>query len=134
MHALGGAALRREVDDLLASLGSLDRRRLAMFSAGLKGAENEQRRGLAVRMIRGSLADLAAHAAGARRAGFDLARRLPGLADRPAQAHVWATAALAFATAMERAEQVNIDPDASLLAAFGEVEHAARQARMATGT
>jgi len=134
MHALGGAALRREVDDLLASLGSLNRRRLAMFSAGLKGAENEQRRGLAVRMIRGSLADLAAHAAGARRAGFDLARRLPGLADRPSQAHVWATAALAFATAMERAEQVNIDPDASLLAAFGEVEHAARQARMATGT
>jgi len=66
--------------------------------------------------------------AGAGRTGVDLARRPPGLADRPSQAHVRAAAALAFAAMMKPAKHVNIDPDASLPAAFGEVERAARQA------
>ena len=129
IHALGGVDLRREIDNLLADLPALDRRRLAAFTNSIGAADGKDRRVLATDMLERALADLARTAAGADRPVSDLSRRLQHLAGNPAQARVWATAASGLRTVIEDAGSVNISPSATFLTMLASVETAAMQAR-----
>ena len=129
IHALGGVDLRREIDNLLADLPELDRRRLAAFTNSLAAADDRNRRILATDMLERALADLARTAAGAGRPVSDLARRLEPLASNSAQARVWATAVSGLRASIEDAGSVNISPSATLLTVLASIETAAAQAR-----
>ena len=129
IHALGGVDLRREIDNLLADLPEIDRRRLAAFTNSFGASDGKDRRALATDMLERALADLARTAAGTGRPVSDLSRRLEHLANNSAQAWVWATAASGLRTAIEDAGSVNISPSATFLAMLASVETAAAQAR-----
>ncbi len=129
MHALGGVALRRELNDLLAGLPALDRRSMVNFAAGLAGADAQEKRQLAASMLERSIGDLARAAAGAPDGTTDLARRIPRLVADEAQARIWAETASGLRGAIDEADAVNVDPSTTFLVALSAVEDAARRAR-----
>lgn len=127
LHAIGGANAIRSMETLLDGLPTLRRDQLMDVADDLAARNAAERREAAIAAAERRLTRLALCAAGAAVDGESLGP----LADKPAQAAVWAEAVARLQSTVARSNAVNLDPAATIIAALTEIEEAARLAEAA---
>lgn len=131
LHRHEGQRLMNELGRLFATLPRLDRQAVLELAQWLARPERKASLEQAVTLIERILAQLARRAVGAH-TRTTLPGNLPAaLAAFPSQAPVWAMAAGSFRRSMNAGRAVNLDPQRTILAAFLDIEAAARRAARA---